>query len=133
MGNLTFWMTMNNWTSKGAAKVEDYMNMCSTLTLLLLTGNQFSRRFILLLLQPRRCFYRDCFFRKSPQTAMSLSIIFDSLLCFQDKVATESLPLLGFTVAPEKEEGCIDTVFHLYHKQTLFYSFRADDNYSAQR
>uniref|UniRef100_A0A8V0ZLE1 FYVE, RhoGEF and PH domain containing 5 n=1 Tax=Gallus gallus TaxID=9031 RepID=A0A8V0ZLE1_CHICK len=51
----------------------------------------------------------------------------------EDKVATESLPLLGFTVAPEKEEGCIDTVFHLYHKQTLFYSFRADDNYSAQR
>uniref|UniRef100_A0A8C2YHG4 FYVE, RhoGEF and PH domain containing 5 n=1 Tax=Coturnix japonica TaxID=93934 RepID=A0A8C2YHG4_COTJA len=51
----------------------------------------------------------------------------------EDKVATESLPLLGFTVAPEKEEGCTDTVFHLYHKQTLFYSFRADDNYSAQR
>uniref|UniRef100_G1NDC8 Uncharacterized protein n=1 Tax=Meleagris gallopavo TaxID=9103 RepID=G1NDC8_MELGA len=51
----------------------------------------------------------------------------------EDKVATESLPLLGFTVAPEKEEGCVGTVFHLYHKQTLFYSFRADDNYSAQR
>ncbi|NXJ07325.1 FGD5 protein, partial [Odontophorus gujanensis] len=51
----------------------------------------------------------------------------------EDKVATESLPLLGFTVAPGKEEGCMDTVFHLYHKQTLFYSFRADDSYSAQR
>ncbi|XP_048813393.1 FYVE, RhoGEF and PH domain-containing protein 5 isoform X2 [Lagopus muta] len=51
----------------------------------------------------------------------------------EDKVATESLPLLGFTVAPEKEEGCVGTVFHLYHKQTLFYSFRADDNCSAQR
>ncbi|XP_021265572.1 FYVE, RhoGEF and PH domain-containing protein 5 isoform X4 [Numida meleagris] len=51
----------------------------------------------------------------------------------EDKVATESLPLLGFTVAPEKEEGCMDTVFHLYHKQTLFYSFRADDSHSAQR
>uniref|UniRef100_A0A8C4XKM4 FYVE, RhoGEF and PH domain containing 5 n=1 Tax=Falco tinnunculus TaxID=100819 RepID=A0A8C4XKM4_FALTI len=51
----------------------------------------------------------------------------------EDKVATESLPLLGFTIAPEKEEGSMDTVFHLYHKQTLFYSFRAEDNNSAQR
>ncbi|XP_032843718.1 FYVE, RhoGEF and PH domain-containing protein 5 isoform X2 [Tyto alba] len=51
----------------------------------------------------------------------------------EDKVATESLPLLGFTIAPEKEEGSTDTVFHLYHKQTLFYSFRAEDNHSAQR
>ncbi|XP_057273475.1 FYVE, RhoGEF and PH domain-containing protein 5 isoform X2 [Pezoporus wallicus] len=51
----------------------------------------------------------------------------------EDKVATESLPLLGFTITPEKEEGNTDTVFHLYHKQTLFYSFRAEDNNSAQR
>ncbi|XP_059679192.1 FYVE, RhoGEF and PH domain-containing protein 5 [Gavia stellata] len=51
----------------------------------------------------------------------------------EDKVATESLPLLGFTIVPEKEEGTTDTVFHLYHKQTLFYSFRAEDNNSAQR
>ncbi|NXC87947.1 FGD5 protein, partial [Cercotrichas coryphoeus] len=51
----------------------------------------------------------------------------------EDKVATESLPLLGFTIAPEKEEGSMDTVFHLYHKQTLFYSFRAEDNNSARR
>ncbi|KFV70055.1 FYVE, RhoGEF and PH domain-containing protein 5, partial [Dryobates pubescens] len=51
----------------------------------------------------------------------------------EDKVATESLPLLGFTIAAEKEEGSADTVFHLYHKQTLFYSFRAEDNSSAQR
>uniref|UniRef100_A0A8U7MVU0 FYVE, RhoGEF and PH domain containing 5 n=1 Tax=Corvus moneduloides TaxID=1196302 RepID=A0A8U7MVU0_CORMO len=51
----------------------------------------------------------------------------------EDKVATESLPLLGFTIAPEKEEGSMDTVFHLYHKQTLFYSFRAEDNNSAHR
>uniref|UniRef100_A0A8B9QJB8 FYVE, RhoGEF and PH domain containing 5 n=1 Tax=Apteryx owenii TaxID=8824 RepID=A0A8B9QJB8_APTOW len=51
----------------------------------------------------------------------------------EDKVATESLPLLGFTIAPEKEEGNMDAVFHLYHKQTLFYSFRAEDNNSAQR
>ncbi|NXH27926.1 FGD5 protein, partial [Myiagra hebetior] len=51
----------------------------------------------------------------------------------EDKVATESLPLLGFTIAPEREEGSMDTVFHLYHKQTLFYSFRAEDNNSAHR
>ncbi|XP_074861088.1 FYVE, RhoGEF and PH domain-containing protein 5 isoform X2 [Carettochelys insculpta] len=51
----------------------------------------------------------------------------------EDKVATESLPLLGFSVAPEKEEGSTDAVFHLYHKQILFYSFRAEDNNSAQR
>ncbi|XP_010144883.1 PREDICTED: FYVE, RhoGEF and PH domain-containing protein 5-like, partial [Eurypyga helias] len=51
----------------------------------------------------------------------------------EDKVATESLPLLGFTIAPEKEEGSTDAVFHLYHKQTLFYSFRAEDSNSAQR
>ncbi|XP_013925955.1 PREDICTED: FYVE, RhoGEF and PH domain-containing protein 5 isoform X2 [Thamnophis sirtalis] len=51
----------------------------------------------------------------------------------EDKVATESMPLLGFTIVPEKEERNMDAVFHLYHKQTLFYSFRAEDNNSAQR
>ncbi|XP_010219696.1 PREDICTED: FYVE, RhoGEF and PH domain-containing protein 5, partial [Tinamus guttatus] len=51
----------------------------------------------------------------------------------EDKVATESLPLLGFTITQEKEGGGMDAVFHLYHKQTLFYSFRAEDNNSAQR
>ncbi|KAL8212624.1 UNVERIFIED_CONTAM: FYVE, RhoGEF and PH domain-containing protein 5, partial [Gekko kuhli] len=50
----------------------------------------------------------------------------------EDKVATESLPLLGFTIVPEKEDGNMDAVFHLYHKQTLFYSFRAEDNNSTQ-
>ncbi|XP_063147727.1 FYVE, RhoGEF and PH domain-containing protein 5 isoform X1 [Candoia aspera] len=51
----------------------------------------------------------------------------------EDKVATESLPLLGFTIVPEKEDRNMDAVFHLYHKQTLFYSFRAEDNNSALR
>ncbi|XP_053149615.1 FYVE, RhoGEF and PH domain-containing protein 5 isoform X2 [Hemicordylus capensis] len=51
----------------------------------------------------------------------------------EDKVATESLPLLGFTIVPEKEDRNMDAVFHLYHKQTLFYSFRAEENNSAQR
>ncbi|XP_060095633.1 FYVE, RhoGEF and PH domain-containing protein 5 [Heteronotia binoei] len=51
----------------------------------------------------------------------------------EDKVATESLPLLGFTIVPEKEDRNTDAVFHLYHKQTLFYSFQAEDNNSTQR
>ncbi|XP_038596575.1 FYVE, RhoGEF and PH domain-containing protein 5 [Tachyglossus aculeatus] len=53
----------------------------------------------------------------------------------EDKVATESMPLLGFTISPEKEEGSseVGPIFHLYHKQTLFYSFRAEDSNSSQR
>ncbi|XP_039766110.1 FYVE, RhoGEF and PH domain-containing protein 5 isoform X2 [Ornithorhynchus anatinus] len=53
----------------------------------------------------------------------------------EDKVATESMPLLGFTISPEKEEGSseVGPIFHLYHKQTLFYSFKAEDSNSAQR
>lgn len=53
----------------------------------------------------------------------------------QDKVAMESIPLLGFTIAPEKEAGSNEAgpVFHLYHKKTLFYSFKAEDSNSAQR
>ncbi|XP_032161913.1 FYVE, RhoGEF and PH domain-containing protein 5 [Mustela erminea] len=53
----------------------------------------------------------------------------------EDTVAMESMPLLGFTIAPEKEEGSseVGPIFHLYHKKTLFYSFKAEDNNSAQR
>nr|XP_031326825.1 FYVE, RhoGEF and PH domain-containing protein 5 [Camelus dromedarius] len=53
----------------------------------------------------------------------------------EDTVAMESMPLLGFTIAPEKEEGGseVGPVFHLYHKKTLFYSFKAEDSNSAQR
>lgn len=53
----------------------------------------------------------------------------------QDTVAMESMPLLGFTIAPEKEEGSseVGPIFHLYHKKTLFYSFKAEDTNSAQR
>lgn len=53
----------------------------------------------------------------------------------QDKVASESLPLQGFTVKlterPEGEES--SSVFHLYHKKTLYYTFRADDQHAARR
>lgn len=53
----------------------------------------------------------------------------------QDKVASESLPLQGFTVKlterPEGEES--SSVFQLYHKKTLYYTFRADDQHTARR
>ncbi|XP_051059258.1 FYVE, RhoGEF and PH domain-containing protein 5 [Phodopus roborovskii] len=56
-------------------------------------------------------------------------------LASEDKVAMESIPLLGFTIAPEKEAGSNEAgpIFHLYHKKTLFYSFKAEDSNSAQR
>ncbi|XP_047439075.1 FYVE, RhoGEF and PH domain-containing protein 5 isoform X2 [Mugil cephalus] len=53
----------------------------------------------------------------------------------EDKVASESLPLQGFTVKlterPEGEES--SNVFQLYHKKTLYYTFRADDQHTARR
>lgn len=54
----------------------------------------------------------------------------------QEKVASETLPLLGFTVKPpdrqlsEEEEA---SIFQLYHKNTLYYTFKAADNHTAQR
>ncbi|XP_029908214.1 FYVE, RhoGEF and PH domain-containing protein 5 isoform X2 [Myripristis murdjan] len=57
------------------------------------------------------------------------------LLKDKDKVASESLPLQGFTVKlserPEGEES--SNVFQLYHKKTLYYTFRADDQHTARR
>ncbi|XP_013988870.2 FYVE, RhoGEF and PH domain-containing protein 5 isoform X1 [Salmo salar] len=53
----------------------------------------------------------------------------------EDRVACESLPLQGFTVKlterPEGEESF--NVFQLYHKKTLYYTFRADDQHTARR
>ncbi|XP_069005305.1 FYVE, RhoGEF and PH domain-containing protein 5 isoform X1 [Embiotoca jacksoni] len=53
----------------------------------------------------------------------------------EDKVASESLPLQGFTVKlterPEREES--SNVFHLYHKKRLYYTFRAEDQLTASR
>ncbi|XP_044205920.1 FYVE, RhoGEF and PH domain-containing protein 5-like isoform X1 [Thunnus albacares] len=53
----------------------------------------------------------------------------------EEKVASESLPLLGFTVKlPDKQRGEEEAnVFQLYHKHTLYYTFKAEDNYTAQR
>uniref|UniRef100_A0A1A7XKW7 FYVE, RhoGEF and PH domain containing 5 n=1 Tax=Iconisemion striatum TaxID=60296 RepID=A0A1A7XKW7_9TELE len=57
------------------------------------------------------------------------------LLKDKEKVASESLPLQGFTVKlterPEGEES--SNVFHLYHKKTLYYTFRAEDPLAARR
>uniref|UniRef100_A0A3P9IRH0 FYVE, RhoGEF and PH domain containing 5a n=1 Tax=Oryzias latipes TaxID=8090 RepID=A0A3P9IRH0_ORYLA len=53
----------------------------------------------------------------------------------EERIASESLPLLGFTVKlSDKHAGEEETnVFQLYHKDTLFYSFKAEDNFTAQR
>uniref|UniRef100_A0A673CVB6 FYVE, RhoGEF and PH domain containing 5a n=1 Tax=Sphaeramia orbicularis TaxID=375764 RepID=A0A673CVB6_9TELE len=53
----------------------------------------------------------------------------------EEKVASESLPLLGFTVKlPDRQQGLEEAnVFQLYHKNTLYYTFKAEDNYTAQR
>lgn len=53
----------------------------------------------------------------------------------EEKVASETLPLLGFTVKlPDKHEGDEEAnVFQLYHKHTLYYTFKAEDNFTAQR
>ncbi|RVE73236.1 hypothetical protein OJAV_G00048750 [Oryzias javanicus] len=53
----------------------------------------------------------------------------------EERIASESLPLLGFTVKlSDKHTGDEETnVFQLYHKETLFYSFKAEDNFTAQR
>ncbi|KAM9758647.1 FYVE, RhoGEF and PH domain-containing protein 5b isoform 2-T2 [Menidia menidia] len=57
------------------------------------------------------------------------------LLKDKEKVAAESLPLLGFTVKlPDKQWGQEEAnVFQLYHKNTLYYTFKAEDNFTAQR
>ncbi|KAM9813470.1 FYVE, RhoGEF and PH domain-containing protein 5b [Neosynchiropus ocellatus] len=53
----------------------------------------------------------------------------------EEKIAAETLPLLGFTVRlPDEREGDLEAnVFQLYHKNTLYYTFKAEDNYTAQR
>ncbi|NXM05987.1 FGD6 protein, partial [Tyrannus savana] len=51
----------------------------------------------------------------------------------EDVAALESQPLLGFTVSEVKDENSESRVFHLLHKNTLFYIFKADDPHSAQR
>ncbi|XP_014865940.1 PREDICTED: FYVE, RhoGEF and PH domain-containing protein 5-like isoform X1 [Poecilia mexicana] len=53
----------------------------------------------------------------------------------EEKVASESLPLLGFTVKlPDKQGGNTEAnIFQLYHQNTLYYTFKAEDNFTAQR
>ncbi|NXA12527.1 FGD6 protein, partial [Sapayoa aenigma] len=51
----------------------------------------------------------------------------------EDVAALESQPLLGFTVSEVKDENSESRVFHLLHKNTLFYIFKADDPHTAQK
>ncbi|XP_076847361.1 FYVE, RhoGEF and PH domain-containing protein 5 isoform X2 [Brachyhypopomus gauderio] len=53
----------------------------------------------------------------------------------EDKVASESLPLQGLTVKlpDEADEEESHSVFQLYNKKTLYYTFRADDQLTARR
>uniref|UniRef100_A0A8C8SWY2 FYVE, RhoGEF and PH domain containing 6 n=1 Tax=Pelusios castaneus TaxID=367368 RepID=A0A8C8SWY2_9SAUR len=51
----------------------------------------------------------------------------------EDVAALESQPLLGFTVSEVKDENSESKVFHLLHKNTLFYIFKADDPHSTQK
>lgn len=71
---------------------------------------------------------------KATSVFVTGTCVFDACV-LQDKVASESLPLQGFTVKlterPEGEES--SSVFHLYHKKTLYYTFRADDQHTARR
>ncbi|XP_028301633.1 FYVE, RhoGEF and PH domain-containing protein 5 isoform X2 [Gouania willdenowi] len=57
------------------------------------------------------------------------------LLKDKDKVPAESLPLQGFSVKlPDRPNGeDSNNVFHLYHKKTLYYTFKADDHLTARR
>ncbi|XP_065120689.1 FYVE, RhoGEF and PH domain-containing protein 5b isoform X1 [Paramisgurnus dabryanus] len=49
----------------------------------------------------------------------------------EEKLACETLPLLGFSVRSEIEGE--SSVFQLYHRSTLFYTFRAQDSHTAQK
>ncbi|KAF7711692.1 FYVE, RhoGEF and PH domain-containing protein 5-like [Silurus meridionalis] len=49
----------------------------------------------------------------------------------EERVACESLPLLGFSVKSENEGE--SSVFQLYHNTTLYYTFKAQDTHTAQR
>lgn len=50
---------------------------------------------------------------------------------YKERIACETLPLLGFSVRSEVEGE--RSMFQLYHKSTLFYTFRAQDSHTALR
>ncbi|KAL0968730.1 hypothetical protein UPYG_G00270940 [Umbra pygmaea] len=52
----------------------------------------------------------------------------------EDVAALESQPLLGFVLQEENEGPAAEKQqFKLYHKNTLYYIFKADDSHTAQR
>ena len=78
-----------------------------------------------------------CFFVTSSSTLAHVSppSSMSAHVSPQDKVAAESLPLQGFTVklSEPSEGGEASSVFQLYHKKTLYYTFIADDQHTARR
>ncbi|XP_041047586.1 FYVE, RhoGEF and PH domain-containing protein 5b [Carcharodon carcharias] len=52
-----------------------------------------------------------------------------------NEAAAESLPLLGFTIKGSKDDDPPgpNVLFQLYHKNILYYSFKAEDTHTAQR
>lgn len=62
-----------------------------------------------------------------------LTFWLSSYFAFQDVAALESQPLLGFFLREEKNGPAQKLQFKLYHKNTLFYIFKADDIPTAQR
>ncbi|KAG9345770.1 hypothetical protein JZ751_008914, partial [Albula glossodonta] len=51
----------------------------------------------------------------------------------EDVAALESQPLLGFFLREERSGEAQKLQFKLYHKNTLFYIFKAEDTQTAQR
>ncbi|XP_062404047.1 FYVE, RhoGEF and PH domain-containing protein 6-like [Sardina pilchardus] len=52
----------------------------------------------------------------------------------EDVAALESQPLLGFKLRMEEKSGTLQTLqFKLFHKDTLYHMFKADDTHALQR
>lgn len=90
-----------------------------------------------------KCFIRTLLVRYNTRAGASLSFCQDVFeykwrsvivcVCAQDVAALESQPLLGFFLREEKSGPAEKLQFKLYHKNILYYIFRADDIPTAQR
>lgn len=69
----------------------------------------------------------------SNSTRWLLYLLVDTDFCLQDVAALESQPLLGFFLREEKNGPAQKLQFKLYHKNNLYYIFKADDIPTAQR
>lgn len=73
------------------------------------------------------------FFCHFYETPWFLYLLVDTNFCLQDVAALESQPLLGFFLREEKNGPAQKLQFKLYHKNNLYYIFKADDIPTAQR